>query len=53
MKQSSFKSNFQKKVAYFIKNDLKKIRKNLKSASVKFNGANQIIEDIIESYEKS
>lgn len=53
MKQISFKSNFPKKINFFIKNDLKKIKNNLNSASINYNGANQIIQDIKENYGKS
>ena len=53
MKQSSFKFNFPKKLNYFIKNDMKKIKKNLEEKKIKFDGANQIVKDIILNYEKN
>ncbi len=53
MKQSSFKFNFQKKLNYFIRNDMIRIEKNLKSKKIKSNGASQIVKDIILDYEKS
>ena len=53
MKQSSFKFNFQKKINYFIKKDMQNIKNNLKLKEIKANGANQIVKDIIKSYEKS
>ena len=53
MKQSSFGLNFEKKIIYFIKKQMKNIEINLKLRKIKYNGANQIIGDIIKSYEKS
>ena len=53
MKQSSFKFNFQKKLNYFIRNDMIRIEKNLKSKKIKSNGASQIVKDITLDYEKS
>ena len=53
MKQSSFKFNFQKKINYFIKKDMKRIQKSLKSKIIKSNGATQIVRNIVRDYEKS
>ena len=53
MKQSSFQSNFQKKINYFVNNQLKNIEYNLHSKIIKTNGASQIIQDIVKNYEKS
>ena len=53
MKQYSFKDNFPKKINTFIRNDMKKIENNLKSKKIKANGANQIVTNIIDIYEKS
>ncbi len=53
MKQSSFKFNFQKKINSFIRNDMKRIEKNLKAKKVRYNGASQIVKDIILDYEKN
>tara|TARA_B100000575_G_C23125622_1_gene652118 strand:+ start:919 stop:2076 length:1158 start_codon:yes stop_codon:yes gene_type:complete len=53
MKQSSFKDNFPKKINSFIRNDMKNIENNLKSKKINANGANQIVRNIIDIYEKS
>ena len=53
MKQTSFKFNFQKKLNYFIRKDMKRIQMNLKLKKIKSNGASQIIKNIIKDYEKS
>ncbi len=53
MKQSNFRYNFKKKIDYFIKNKIVKIRNNLKLTKLNFNGANQIVKDIISNYEKN
>lgn len=53
MKQSSFKNNFEKKINYFIKNEMNKIRKNLDRKKIQSNGANQIVQNIIKDYEKN
>tara|TARA_B100001057_G_scaffold497355_2_gene601268 strand:+ start:2591 stop:3760 length:1170 start_codon:yes stop_codon:yes gene_type:complete len=53
MQQSSFKFNFQKKIYSFIKNDMKRIKKKLKSKKIRFNGSVQIVENIVKNYEKN
>lgn len=53
MKQTSFKQNFPKRINFFIKNDLKKIKNNLRLKQIKSDGANQIIKYILEDYEKN
>lgn len=53
MQQSSFKLNFQKKIYSFIKNDMKRIKKKLKSKKIRFNGSVQIVENIVKNYEKN
>ena len=53
MKQSSFKYNFPKKINSFIRNDMIRIEKNLRAKKVRYNGASQIVKDIILDYEKN
>ena len=53
MQQSSFKFNFQKKIYSFIKNDMKRIQNKLNSNKIKFNGATQIVENIVKNHEKN
>ncbi len=53
MQQSNFKFNFQKKIYSFIKNDMKRIKKKLKSKKIRFNGSVQIVENIVKNYEKN
>ena len=53
LKQTSFKSNFQKKINYFINNQLNKIEYNLNLKKIKSNGSTQIVKDIVKHYEES
>tara|TARA_B100000989_G_scaffold21727_1_gene14262 strand:+ start:30334 stop:31491 length:1158 start_codon:yes stop_codon:yes gene_type:complete len=53
MKQSSFKNNFEKKINYFIKKEVNKIKNNLSRKKIQSNGANQIVQNIIKDYEKN
>ena len=53
MKQSSFMFNFEKRINYFIKYQMKDIKKRLKLKKFKSNGANEIMKDIIYTYEKN
>ena len=53
MKQSSFKSNFEKKIHFFVKKNMKNIENKLRSNYINPNGANQIIKDIVKIYEES
>ena len=53
MKQSSFKKNFPNRINFFLKNDIKKIKNNLRLKKIKANGANQIIKKILNDYEKN
>lgn len=53
MKQSSFISNFEKKIHFFVKKNMKNIENKLRSNYINPNGANQIIKDIVKIYEES
>jgi uncharacterized protein (TIGR00661 family) len=49
MSQKSFKNNFNKRIIFFIENELDLLKKNLMKNSTKFNGAKLIVKDILKS----
>jgi uncharacterized protein (TIGR00661 family) len=53
MQQNSFQSNFPKTIKYFIRKDIKQIKRRLEFKKSKSNGAKQIVKDIFRYYEKN
>lgn len=51
MQQSSFKSNFKKRIDLFLKKEIIHIKENLKIKNFKSNGSNQIIKKLFKEIE--